>query len=121
MSSRLFDEFPPVSTEQWMEVVQKDLKGADFDKKLTSLTLDGVKLKPFYRAEDLPADSSAGEIRGYRAAGNNWILREEIRESDIAAANAHILAALNRGAQELAIHGVQPPIVDLQEGKGVGR
>ena len=27
---KLFTDFPPVSTEEWMEVVTKDLKGADF-------------------------------------------------------------------------------------------
>ena len=26
---RLFEEFPPVSTEQWEAVIEKDLKGAD--------------------------------------------------------------------------------------------
>lgn len=30
---KLFTDFPPVSTEEWMEVITKDLKGADFQKK----------------------------------------------------------------------------------------
>ena len=34
MSEKLFTEFPPVTTEQWEEVINKDLKGADYDKKL---------------------------------------------------------------------------------------
>lgn len=99
----LFDEFPPVSTEQWLEVVQKDLKGADFEKRLVTTTLDGVRLKPFYRAEDLPP-SVEGEVRGYRRDGNPWVLREEVREPAVEEANRHALAALERGAQELAVH-----------------
>ena len=27
---KLFDQFPPVSTEEWMKKVTADLKGADF-------------------------------------------------------------------------------------------
>jgi methylmalonyl-CoA mutase len=100
---KLFEEFPPISTDQWMEVVQKDLKGADFEKRLVSVTLDGIRLKPFYRAEDLPAQI-AGELRGYRADGNVWVMREEIREPDIAEASAHALRALNRGAEEMAVY-----------------
>ena len=34
MAEKLFAEFPPVSTEQWEEVITKDLKGADYEKKL---------------------------------------------------------------------------------------
>lgn len=29
---KLFTEFPPVTTEQWEEVLNKDLKGADYEK-----------------------------------------------------------------------------------------
>ena len=31
---KLFSEFPPVSTEEWMAKITEDLKGADFEKKL---------------------------------------------------------------------------------------
>ena len=33
-NNKLFSEFPPVSTEKWEEVINKDLKGADYEKKL---------------------------------------------------------------------------------------
>ena len=44
----LFSEFPPVTTEQWMERVTADLKGADFDKKLVWKNLSGIKIQPAY-------------------------------------------------------------------------
>jgi methylmalonyl-CoA mutase len=50
---RLFKDFPPVSTETWEEVIHKDLKGADYDKKLIWKTIEGIDLKPYYRKEDL--------------------------------------------------------------------
>ena len=45
---KLFSDFSPVSTEQWMEKVTADLKGADFEKKLVWKTNEGFKVKPFY-------------------------------------------------------------------------
>lgn len=49
----LFDDFQAVSTSEWMEKITKDLKGADFEKKLLKKTLDGITVKPFYREEDI--------------------------------------------------------------------
>ncbi|WP_111708966.1 methylmalonyl-CoA mutase family protein [Lutibacter citreus] len=48
----LFSEFPPVSTEQWMERVTADLKGADFDKKLVWKNLTGINIQPCYNIEN---------------------------------------------------------------------
>ena len=31
---KLFSDFAPTTTEQWMDKVTADLKGADFEKKL---------------------------------------------------------------------------------------
>ena len=44
--NKLFSEFPPVSTEKWEEVINKDLKGADYEKKLVWRTIEGFKVKP---------------------------------------------------------------------------
>lgn len=52
MDEKLFQEFPPVPTEQWEEIIQKDLKGADY-KKLMWNTLEGFAVKPYYRSENL--------------------------------------------------------------------
>ncbi|MDV7186204.1 methylmalonyl-CoA mutase family protein [Lutibacter sp. TH_r2] len=48
----LFSEFPSVSTEQWMERVTADLKGADFDKKLVWKNLTGINIQPCYNSEN---------------------------------------------------------------------
>jgi methylmalonyl-CoA mutase len=100
--SGLFSEFPPVSTEQWMEVVKKDLKGQDFEKRLVVPTEDGIRVKPIYRSEDLPKGWSSGLARGSETNGRKWALREEVRESQVAKANLHALKCLGKGAEELA-------------------
>jgi methylmalonyl-CoA mutase len=46
-------EFPPVSTEEWEAVIAKDLKGADYEKKLVWRTEEGFSVKPYYRGEHL--------------------------------------------------------------------
>ena len=43
---KLFDQFPPVSTQEWKEKVVADLKGADFDKKLVWRTNEGFNVNP---------------------------------------------------------------------------
>ena len=52
-NNKLFSEFPEVSTKEWEEVIAKDLKGADYEKKLVWKTLEGFNVRPYYRAEDL--------------------------------------------------------------------
>lgn len=103
--SKLFSEFPPVSTEQWEEVINKDLKGADYEKKLVWKTLEGFNVKPYYRAEDLDQleylDSNPAQkpyTRGKRSDNNVWDIRQDIRTQDAAQANAIARDAVQRGA-----------------------
>jgi len=107
--NKLFSEFPPVSTEKWEEVINKDLKGADYEKKLVWKTIEGFKVKPYYRTEDLQnleyLDSNPGQkpyTRGKHTDNNVWDIRQDITEKDPAKANAIALDALKRGATSLA-------------------
>ncbi len=83
MAEKLFAEFPPVTTEQWEEVIQKDLKGADYEKKLVWKTQEGFSVRPYYRAENLKdikhLGSEAGAfpfVRGTKD-DNNWLVRQD--------------------------------------------
>ena len=46
-------DFPAISTQEWMDKITADLKGADFTKKLVWRTPEGFNVMPFYRQEDL--------------------------------------------------------------------
>ena len=48
----LFQEFSPASKQEWMEKVNIDLKGADFDKRLVWKNLSKINIQPFYNTED---------------------------------------------------------------------
>ena len=110
---KLFSEFPPVSNEEWMEVVTRDLKGAPFEKKLVWRTKEGFNVQPFYRAEDiehLPTkDVLPGQfpyVRGTKA-DNNWLVRQDISvQGDIQQLNTNIKCVMERGANSLGLHFV---------------
>lgn len=108
-SEKLFSEFPPVTTEQWDNIIIKDLKGADYQKKLMWKTDDGFTVRPYYRAEDLDdlsyLDSLPSEFpytRGYRCEDNDWKIVQEISETDPAKANEIAVSSLAKGANTIA-------------------
>jgi methylmalonyl-CoA mutase len=105
---RLFENFPPVSTEKWMEKITADLKGADFKKKLVWKTREGLEVMPFYRQEDLDRLPHRGflpgdfpYVRGARVSDNSWLVRQDITVRDYQAANAKALDILMRGVTSL--------------------
>jgi len=103
----LFDQFPPVSTEEWRAKVEADLKGAPFDKKLVWKTNEGFNLQPMYRAEDIAdlktTDSLPGEypfVRGTKT-DNEWLSRQEIMAETPEQANEVALDVLTKGVNSL--------------------
>ena len=51
-SKKLFDEFTPVSSKEWKQKIQFELKGADYNETLLWESLEGIKVKPFYHKDD---------------------------------------------------------------------
>ena len=50
---KLFTEFQAPTTQEWLDKIQVDLKGADFNKRLVWRTNEGFNVQPFYRREDV--------------------------------------------------------------------
>lgn len=105
---KLFEQFPQVTTKEWMEKIKSDLKGADFNKKLVWKTNEGFDVKPFYRMEDLESLNSVntlpGEfpyIRGTKVKDNNWLIRQNIEITNYSTANHKALAILMKGIDSL--------------------
>ncbi|MBP1676265.1 MAG: heterodimeric methylmalonyl-CoA mutase small subunit [Bacteroidetes bacterium] len=103
----LLADFPAVSTQQWMDKITADLKGADFNKKLVWKTNEGFNVMPFYRAEDIETlkttDVVPGKfpfVRGTKA-DNVWFIRQEIVVTDAKEANAKALDILNKGVDSI--------------------
>ena len=111
---KLFTEFQAPTTQEWLDKIQVDLKGADFNKRLVWRTNEGFNVQPFYRREDVlklkTPESLPGEfpfVRGNKKNDNIWYVRQEINAEDAAAANEKALDILNKGIDSLGfrIHG----------------
>ena len=112
---KLFGQFPPVSTEEWMEKIKADLKGTDFYDKLVWKTGMGFDVMPFYRQEDMEnlkyADSLPGElpfVRGKKISGNRWRIRQNLKVTDYSAANRKALGLIERGIDSIGFHISDP-------------
>lgn len=104
----LFEEFPEIKTQEWEALIRRDLKGADYDKRLNWKTNEGFVVKPYYRSEDLNdiswIKSLPGNfpfVRGNKAAGNSWLVRQDIRVDDINLANEKALEILMKGVDSI--------------------
>ena len=51
IQDNLFSDFPSISSKQWKQKIQFDLKGADYNDALITDTLEGIKIKPFYHSD----------------------------------------------------------------------
>ncbi len=45
--------FPPVTTTVWEAQIARDLKGADYEKRLVWKTDEGIAVRPYYRSEHI--------------------------------------------------------------------
>lgn len=133
---KLFSEFQAPTTQEWLDKIQVDLKGADFNKRLVWRTNEGFNVQPFYRREDLKnlkaVDSLPGEfpyIRGNKKDNNLWFVRQNIDASDLKQAHDKALDILMKGIDSLGfkipsdlvtkeniealLDGIEPQYVEL--------
>ena len=108
---KLFTEFQAPTTQEWLDKIQVDLKGADFNKRLVWRTNEGFNVQPFYRREDVlklkTPEALPGEfpfVRGNKKDNNVWYVRQNIKAEDAATANAKALDILNKGVDSLGFH-----------------
>ncbi|HYD43137.1 MAG TPA: methylmalonyl-CoA mutase family protein [Anaeromyxobacter sp.] len=102
----LAKEFPPVPTTEWEAAIAKDLKGAEYEKKLVWRTEEGVAVRPYYRSEAVTG------LAPQRAVGR-WTIAQDakpgpdaIRADLLHEAGAHAVQelgyALAAGVERLA-------------------
>ena len=98
MAEKLFSAFAPISTEQWEELITKDLKGADYEKKLVWKTMEGINVRPYYRAGDLTKLSLVRSAKN----DNKWLVRQDFdARENVAEANKEALEVLNKGVESI--------------------
>lgn len=108
-NEKLFTKFPEVSTQEWMQKIEVDLKGRSFDKKLVWHTNEGFNLQPFYRAEDIKdlktKDSLPGEfpyVRGTKVS-NHWYIRQNLKVDSPTETNSRMKDLIKKGVTSFGL------------------
>ncbi len=110
-SKKLFQEFPPVETSKWEAAIEKDLKGADYEKRLIWKSPDQIPVKPYYRSSDLetlPEAANPGEFpftRGNSVDTNGWSIRQEVVFETVEQCAQKIRHKGNRGVNAIELRG----------------
>jgi len=126
INEALFHDFLAVSTVDWEQQIAKDLRGADYEKRLIWKTLDGISVRPYYRSEDLnhlPETGIPGEfpfIRGTKTESNSWLIRQDIPFVNAKDTAERISYLISRGVQSIGLAFSNSPekkqLSDLLEG-----
>lgn len=89
----LFSEFENVSSKQWKQQIQYELKGADYNDSLVWESPEGIKVKPFYHNDELETKfQSITPINSFSIVQNIFV-------HDVKLSNLRALDTLNRGAE----------------------
>jgi methylmalonyl-CoA mutase len=108
-------DFPRPAEADWLRLVDKAIKGGDFERRLVSRTADGIRIEPLYTrrhaiaGRDVLAPGAAPLIRGTRQAdGSGWDIRQIAVDPDPIAANTAILDDLAGGTTSVLLRIAAP-------------
>ena len=93
MDDSLFKEFEPVSSKQWKQQIQYELKGADYNETLVWESPEGIKVKPFYHQDEL------GAKLNIKTPEHPFAILQNIFVHDVKKSNERALDTLHRGAE----------------------
>ena len=95
MTTDLFDDFNPISSKQWKQKIQFELKGADYNETVVWNSPEDIQVKPFYHrdefAKSFPIATKASQFR----------ICQNIFVYDLDKSIERALDSLNRGADSL--------------------
>ncbi|MGM0946012.1 MAG: methylmalonyl-CoA mutase family protein [Bacteroidota bacterium] len=103
-----FYPFETQSKSDWLKLVEKDLKGKDFDQTLVSSVWGQIRQEPFYTREDLPGTNQPmrfhppSDLPGM--SPRLWSNAVSIYNTSDPKTNEEILNHLQNGADALILH-----------------
>lgn len=95
LDNDFFSEFPPISKDEWLRQVTKDLKGRSLEELDWQIS-DDLKVSPFVHADDFKETPLP-----FINDPNNWEICEDVLVNEAVAANRQALEALEGGAEGL--------------------
>lgn len=96
-------EFETPTLQQWRQVVDRDLQGAPYDKKLIWKTLEGIAVEPLFTRQDLDGVSHLGTLPGFgpyvrgTEPLSGVLPKWQIRQDSLLAAPEDVNAAVRDG------------------------
>ena len=96
MNNKLFDGFDSVSSKQWKQKIQYELKGADYNNTLIHKTDENIAIKPFYHSDDFKTHPSISNTRA-----TQWKICQSIFVADVKKSNKKAINAIERGAESI--------------------
>ena len=107
---KLLDEFTPPTYEEWKELIDVQLKGVPFEKKLVTKTIEGIDIQPIYRKVDAKEVSFPGQFPYTRntkasgAVGKDWEVSQRLTYSTADEFNEAIKSDVSRGLTRIYLN-----------------
>ena len=91
----LFDDFDPISSKQWKQKIQFELKGADYNETLIWNAPEDIQVKPFYHKDEYTGSSNLNtKATQFRICQNIFV-------HDLEKSNLRAIDSINRGAESI--------------------
>lgn len=107
MAKNLFNEFEPISSKQWKQQIQYELKGADYNETLVWESPEGIKVKPFYHSDERDFNYESSGYNGFKIIQNIYVY-------DVKKSNERAVDSLKRGAESVRFT-IESKAVSLDE------
>jgi methylmalonyl-CoA mutase len=108
MKKSLFSEFDPISSKQWKQKIQFELKGEDYNDTLIWNSPENIKVKPFYDKDDLQENLPINpKANGFKICQNIFVF-------DLEKSIERALESIERGAESL-IFTIQNEEIDVEK------
>ena len=92
----LFKDFSEVSSKQWKQLIQVDLKGADYNDTLIWKTNEGIHVKPFYHSDEFESLPNTSDTKA-----TEWNVCQTIFVANVEKSNEKAVDAIERGAESI--------------------
>ncbi len=106
MKKSLFSDFDPISSKQWKQKIQFELKGEDYNDSLIWNSPENIKVKPFYNQEDLQDKLPiTSKTNGFKICQNIFVF-------DLEKSIERALESIERGADSI-IFTIENETIDI--------
>jgi methylmalonyl-CoA mutase len=117
--SELFAAFPKTSKADWVQLLQKELKGESLDVLQKLNKIEEIAFPAYFHREDGPAAFSDPGLlpytRGSRSDSNDWEIGSCFRIADEKTGNKALLEALMAGTTALVLYAETEKALDFPQ------